>query len=69
MGKGLAVLTMDDDYVDRFRSRPLGNRQRVVAGFHNLQAGVKDGVIGALLLPSHHFPTHPPPLSGNLRIL
>lgn len=51
--KGLAVLSMDEKYRDRFRTRPLGNRQRVVAGFHNLKLGVKDGLVGVVRDPVH----------------
>ncbi len=51
--KGLAVLSMDEKYRDRFRNRPLGNRQRVVAGFHNLKLGVKDGLVGVVRDPLH----------------
>jgi hypothetical protein len=46
MSKGLAVLSMDDEYISRFRSRPMGYQQRVLHGLQSLGIGIYEGVVG-----------------------
>jgi hypothetical protein len=46
MAKGLALLTLDEDYIRRFRSRPMGYKQRFLDGLQAAGVGVYEGVVG-----------------------
>ena len=44
--KGLALLTVDQEYISRFRTRPGGQRQRVLWGVQAAGVGLWEGIIG-----------------------
>ena len=46
MAKGLALLTVDQEYINRFRARPGGQRQRVLWGIQAAGVGLYEGLIG-----------------------
>lgn len=55
MGKGLAVLSMDEDYIHRFRSRPMSYRERLLSGLQSFGIGIYEGVIGAYCIRRFKF--------------
>lgn len=46
MAKGMALLTLDEDYIRRFRTRPMGYRQRFIDGLQAAGVGVYEGAVG-----------------------
>eukprot|EP00884_Botryococcus_braunii_P017930 jgi/Botrbrau1/4820/Bobra.0325s0039.4 len=46
MAKGFALLTLDEDYIRRFRSRPMGYKQRFLDGLQAAGVGVYEGAVG-----------------------
>ena len=46
VSKGLAVLTLDQDYIARFRDRPMSYQQRLLSGLQALMLGLYEGVVG-----------------------
>lgn len=58
ISKGLAMLTLDQDYISRFRNQPMTYQQRLIYALQALGVGVYEGIIGPLpfclllLLPS-----------------
>lgn len=46
MAKGMALLTLDEDYIRRFRTRPIGYRQRFIDGLQAAGVGVYEGAVG-----------------------
>lgn len=46
ISKGLAMLTLDQDYISRFRNRPMTYQQRLVYALQALGVGIYEGVIG-----------------------
>ena len=51
ISKGLAMLTLDQDYISRFRNQPMTYQQRLIYALQALGVGLYEGVIGALPLP------------------
>lgn len=51
--KGLAVLTMDQEYINRFRVRPVSYRQRMLQGVQAAGVGIYEGITGAAPAPLH----------------
>ena len=49
--KGLAMLTMDQEYINRFRVRPSSYRQRMLQGVQAAGVGIYEGIIGAPAAP------------------
>ena len=58
MSKGLALATMDQEYVNRFSFRSVTLRQRLLQGVQAAGVGIYEGVLGA--------PLHPPPSTHQL---
>lgn len=50
VGKGLAIMSMDQEYVNRFHQQPLTYQQRLLQGLQAAGVGSYEGVIGELLL-------------------
>ena len=48
--KGLAMLTVDQEYINRFRARPGGQGRRVLWGLQAAGVGIYEGLIGASVL-------------------
>lgn len=48
MAKGLAVMTMDQEFVNRFRVRPVTYRQRMLQGLQGAGVGIYEGITGAV---------------------
>lgn len=46
ISKGLAMLTLDQDYISRFRNQPMTYQQRLVYALQALGVGIYEGVIG-----------------------
>ena len=46
--KGMATLTMDQEYINRFRVRPSSYRQRMLQGVQIAGVGIYEGIIGGL---------------------
>ena len=46
ISKGLAVLTLDQDYIARFRDRPMSYQQRLLSGLQALMLGLYEGAVG-----------------------
>lgn len=51
ISKGLAMLTLDQDYISRFRNQPMTYQQRLIYALQALGVGLYEGVIG-MLAPS-----------------
>ena len=51
-GKAFAVLTTDQEYINRFRSRPMTYRERLLHGVQAAGVGIYEGVIGIVKEPS-----------------
>ncbi|KAK9809768.1 hypothetical protein WJX73_004442 [Symbiochloris irregularis] len=51
MAKGLAVMTMDQEFINRFRVRPITYRQRLVQGLQGAGVGLYEGVTGVVRGP------------------
>ncbi|CAD7705163.1 unnamed protein product [Ostreobium quekettii] len=51
VSKGLAALSLDDVYYQRFQSRHGTNRENVIQGFHTLGWGIVNGVTGIVMDP------------------
>ena len=51
VSKGLALLTMDQEYVNRFRVRSVTLRQRLLQGVQAAGVGLYEGFLGNHLLP------------------
>ena len=49
MSKGLALATMDQEYVNRFSFRSVTLRQRLLQGVQAAGVGIYEGVLGAPL--------------------
>ena len=49
--KGLAVLTMDQEFINRFRVRPVTYRQRMLQGLQGAGVGIYEGITGG---PAHN---------------
>ena len=50
ISKGLAMLTLDQDYISRFRNQPMTLQQRLIYALQALGVGLYEGVIGQLTL-------------------
>ncbi|KAK3275586.1 hypothetical protein CYMTET_16293 [Cymbomonas tetramitiformis] len=50
-GKGLAVLSMDQDYIQRLHRRPASSQDTFVQGAQNLTWGIYEGVTGLVTNP------------------
>ena len=46
ISKGLAMLTLDQDYISRFRNQPMTYQQRLIYALQALGVGIYEGVIG-----------------------
>ena len=46
VGKGLAIMSMDQEYVNRFHQQPLTYQQRLLQGLQAAGVGSYEGVIG-----------------------
>lgn len=46
ISKGLAMLTLDQDYISRFRNQPMTFQQRLIYALQALGVGMYEGVIG-----------------------
>ena len=46
ISKGLAMLTLDQDYISRFRNQPMTLQQRLIYALQALGVGLYEGVIG-----------------------
>lgn len=46
------MLTLDQDYISRFRNRPMTYQQRLVYAMQALGVGIYEGVIGQPASPS-----------------
>ena len=57
MSKGLALATMDQEYVNRFSFRSVTLRQRLLQGVQAAGVGIYEGVLGAPLHPRHQAHT------------
>lgn len=49
VSKGLAMMTMDQEYVNRFRIQPTTLRTRLIQGLQAAGIGVYEGVLGQFL--------------------
>lgn len=49
ISKGLAMLTLDQDYISRFRNQPMTYQQRLIYALQALGVGLYEGVIGTLV--------------------
>jgi len=50
ISKGMAMLTLDQDYISRFRNQPMTAQQRLIYALQALGVGMYEGVIGQRLL-------------------
>jgi len=50
-GKALAVLTSDQEYINRFKTRPLTSRQIFLQGLQSAGVGLYEGAIGIFKEP------------------
>ncbi len=58
IGKGVAILCMDDEFIVRFRSAPAGAQARMLHGLQSFGVGLFEGVTGEFHVVSHeHDPT------------
>lgn len=46
------MLTLDQDYISRFRNQPMTYQQRLIYALQALGVGIYEGVIGMMLLPA-----------------
>ncbi|KAK9808775.1 hypothetical protein WJX72_003363 [[Myrmecia] bisecta] len=51
LSKGMAVLTMDQEYINRFRVRPSSYQQRLVQGLQAVGVGFYEGIVGVVREP------------------
>eukprot|EP00884_Botryococcus_braunii_P017933 jgi/Botrbrau1/4823/Bobra.0325s0039.2 len=58
MAKGFALLTLDEDYIRRFRSRPMGYKQRFLDGLQAAGVGVYEGAVGLVREPVVRYQDH-----------
>ncbi len=49
ISKGMAMLTLDQDYISRFRNQPMTAQQRLIYALQALGVGMYEGVIGQRL--------------------
>lgn len=49
ISKGMAMLTLDQDYISRFRNQPMTAQQRLIYALQALGVGLYEGVIGQRL--------------------
>lgn len=49
MSKGLALLTLDDQFLERWRDVPLGYQQRLLHAAQTLAFSIADGIVGEML--------------------
>jgi len=59
VSKGLALLTMDQEYVNRFRVRSVTLRQRLLQGLQAAGVGLYEGFLGTVLSPISCLCSHP----------
>lgn len=53
ISKGMAMLTLDQDYISRFRNQPMNFQQRLIYALQALGVGLYEGAVGQpLLLPA-----------------
>ena len=57
LSKGLAWMTMDQEYINRFRFRSVTVRQRMLQGLQAAGVGVYEGFIGTELSPCRFLPS------------
>eukprot|EP00850_Spirogloea_muscicola_P012926 SM000085S23276 [mRNA] locus=s85:540482:567052:+ [translate_table: standard] len=55
VGKGLALLSFDDDYVQRFSQRPADAQETLIRGAQDLGAGFYEGITGLVTNPVAGF--------------
>lgn len=53
IGKGVAILCMDDEFIVRFRSAPAGAQARMLHGLQSFGVGLFEGVTGEFHIVSH----------------
>ncbi|KAL0042783.1 hypothetical protein WJX79_011021 [Trebouxia sp. C0005] len=51
ISKGMAMLTLDQDYISRFRNQPMTAQQRLIYALQALGVGMYEGVIGVVRDP------------------
>ena len=59
ISKGMAMLTLDQDYISRFRNQPMNFQQRLIYALQALGVGLYEGAVGQPLLYPSCIPSRP----------